>query len=56
METLLGLLLALIGIPLFILGIRMFIKSDGWFYLIKAVLVIIIGSMLFGVSLEPLGF
>jgi hypothetical protein len=56
METLFGLLLALIGIPLFVLGVRMFIKSDGWFYLTKAALVTIIGLIMFVASLDPLGF
>ncbi len=56
MEIIFGLLLASIGIPLFVLGVRMFIKSNGWFYLIKAVLVIMVGLVMFGASLDPLGF
>ena len=55
MEIFIGLLLAILGVPLFVAGISMFIKSDGWFPLIKAVLVIIVGSILSLVSLAFLG-
>ncbi len=46
MEILIGLVLAILGIPLLVFGILMFIKSDGWLFFTKALLVILIGLLL----------
>jgi len=50
MEILIGLVLAVLGIPLFVFGILMFIKSDGWLFFTKALLVIILGFLLSTIS------
>jgi hypothetical protein len=39
-----------LGLYIGFLGIKMFINSDGWFYLIKAVIVFLISSFIIGLS------
>lgn len=51
MEIILGLVFLPVGVYLTYLGIKMFIDSDGWFYLVKAILVTLIGGfVLIGAS------
>lgn len=54
MESLLFSGLLLIGTALFFLGIKMFAVSDNWFYLVKSVLVTLVGLVLLGVSIGEL--
>jgi hypothetical protein len=46
MEIILGLIFLPVGVYLTYLGIKMFIDSDGWFYLVKAILVSLIGLVI----------
>jgi glucose dehydrogenase len=52
MNIFVGLIIAVIGLALLGLGIKMFIKSDAWFYLFKAILVILLGLVIFGLSFD----
>jgi hypothetical protein len=47
-----GVLIDVIGILLAGLGIKMFIKSENWFFIFKAMLVILVGLIIFGFSFD----
>lgn len=52
MEFILGIIILILGGVLASLGIKMFVKSEGWFYLFKALIVILLGIALVGSSFE----
>ena len=52
MEFIFGVCLLLAGGALSLLGIKMFIKSEGWFLLFKALIVIMVGFTMFATSFE----
>jgi hypothetical protein len=52
MNILIGIIIATAGISLSALGVKMFIKSQNWFYMFKAILVILVGLMIFGLSFD----
>lgn len=54
MEIFFGLLLALLGAFLLFVGVRQFVKSNGWLFLTKAILVILTGLLFLGISVDPL--
>jgi|AntAceMinimDraft_5_1070358.scaffolds.fasta_scaffold03734_7 hypothetical protein len=56
MEFVFGLVVIILGASLTGLGIKMFIQSDGWFYIFKASIVVIVGLVIFGASFDVLGW
>ena len=46
--------LLVLGVMLLYVGVKLFIKSDNFFLLVKSILVIVAGLIIFGVSFDPL--